>query len=125
MVYILSSSHRKGRYEVKIGRGSIFEQKHVVLPWWVFWARFLLPCGFVYIRGMDVACGLYKRYFSSMLAVDREFAAAFHILVGIARKGNLFLLCDCKHPGGWFCHGSVIRWFILEELRKEHESIKH
>jgi len=112
---VVTSKDYNGR-GVFIGSGSIFEQKHLTLPkWWIFgWP---VRSGYVFTRHRSVAVGLYEKYIKTMLESDQRFSSAFNILVGLARKNNLTLICDCKYPGSWFCHGSVLRLSINEKLK--------
>ena len=130
MVTIVSlDGKRSGKGEIFVGKGSVFEQRHIPLPkWWPF--NWIPLCkvleGYLFIRNFQTACGLYKEYFTAMLSADKTFADSFAILVGMARKGDVALICDCKNPGGWFCHASIIKHYIKQALcnKEQKQDVK-
>jgi len=120
MVYVISCNARVSRNSVFIGDGSVFEQKHKPFPWW-FSFRFFRVLGRVFTKRIRFAFTNYREYLTYMMSADEHFAASFSILVGLARKGDVTLVCDCVDAGGLFCHGSVMKHYILEALRREKE----
>lgn len=97
------------KFDVYIGRGSIFGNPFTHLP-----SEFkdLLMC-----ESRDEAIDKYEDYAQALMEFDNKYSQAINKLIELSKTEDLKLVCYCKLPHKEVrCHGDIIK-----KLIEDHE----